>query len=117
MDGGYVPRPEFSMYDLDSQWVVENHGVDPDAPVDIGPDQVIEGHDPQLEKAVELVMQDTRQHPKTCLPVRPTCRHIRRSEPAYRGLPFLNRQSSPLPTPALATPLLAELSGPTSRLR
>ena len=70
IDGGYVTRPEFSLYDLDSQWAVENHGVDPDVPVDNRPDLVVEGHDPQLEKAVELVMNDIRQHPKK-LPSRP----------------------------------------------
>ena len=71
MDGGYVTRPEFSLYDLDSQWVVENHGVDPDVVVDNRPDLVMQGHDPQLEKAVELVMQDIRQHPRS-LPHRPS---------------------------------------------
>ncbi|MFZ0933325.1 MAG: PDZ domain-containing protein [Bryobacteraceae bacterium] len=68
MDGGYMTRPEFSLYDLNSQWVVENHGVDPDVPVDNRPDLVMQGHDPQLEKAVELVMQDIKQHPKSLSP-------------------------------------------------
>ncbi|HUB81814.1 MAG TPA: PDZ domain-containing protein [Bryobacteraceae bacterium] len=70
IDGGYVTRPEFSLYNLDSQWVVENHGVDPDITVDNRPDLVAQGHDPQLEKAVELVLQDIREHPKA-LPKRP----------------------------------------------
>ncbi len=30
MDGGYVTRPEFSLYGVDSQWLVENHGVEPE---------------------------------------------------------------------------------------
>jgi len=70
MDGGYVTRPEFSLYGMDSQWVVENHGVDPDIQVDNRPDLVMQGHDPQLEKAVELLMQDIRTHPEH-LPARP----------------------------------------------
>ena len=65
-----MTRPEFSLYNMDSQWVVENHGVDPDVPVDDRPDLVMQGHDPQLEKTVELVMQDIRQHPEN-LPSRP----------------------------------------------
>ena len=30
MDGGYITRPEFAMYGLDSKWVIENRGVEPD---------------------------------------------------------------------------------------
>src|ERR1019366_1209508 len=50
MDGGYVTRPEFSVYGLDSHWVVENYGVEPDVEVDNTPDLVMQSHDPQLEK-------------------------------------------------------------------
>lgn len=70
IDGGYITRPEFSLYGLDSEWLVENHGVEPDVVVDNRPDLVIKGQDPQLEKAVELVMKQLREHPRK-LPVRP----------------------------------------------
>jgi tricorn protease len=70
IDGGYVTRPEFSLYDTDSHWLIENHGVEPDIVVENRPDLVIAGHDPQLEKAIELVMKEVREHPKT-LPPRP----------------------------------------------
>ena len=70
LDGGYITRPEFSRYNNDSQWVVENHGVDPDIVVDNTPDQVMAGHDPQLEKAIEVVMQQINEHPQK-LPPRP----------------------------------------------
>jgi tricorn protease len=70
LDGGYVTRPEFSMYGLDSQWLVENHGVQPDIVVDNTPDQVMAGHDPQLEKAIEMVLKEMQEHPKK-LPARP----------------------------------------------
>ena len=55
-DGGFVTAPSAGFYswaDKDG-WVVENHGVDPDYVVPQRPDQVVEGHDPQLEKAIEL---------------------------------------------------------------
>jgi tricorn protease len=71
MDGGYVTRPEFSLYGLDSQWLIENHGVQPDIVVDNTPDQVMAGHDPQLEKAIEMVMKEIQEHPKK-LPPRPS---------------------------------------------
>ena len=72
LDGGYVTRPEFSLYDLDGQWVVENHGVEPDIVIDNLPDQVMAGHDPQLEKAIEVVTQAIQANPKRQqLPPRP----------------------------------------------
>ena len=71
MDGGYVTRPEFSLYGLQSQWLVENHGVAPDIEVDNRPDLVMAGHDPQLEKAIQVVMQEIREHPMKLPPVPP----------------------------------------------
>ncbi|MDE3136514.1 MAG: PD40 domain-containing protein [Acidobacteriota bacterium] len=70
MDGGYITRPEFALYGLDSQWIIENRGVEPDIVVRNTPDLVREGHDPQLEKAIDMVMQEVRLHPKK-LPPRP----------------------------------------------
>jgi tricorn protease len=71
MDGGYITRPEFSLYGLDSHWIIENQGVEPDIVVDNTPDKVIEGHDPQLETAIGMVMKEIQAHPKK-LPPRPT---------------------------------------------
>ena len=70
MDGGYITRPEFSLYGLDSQWAIENRGVAPDVEVDNSPDLVVKGRDPQLEKAIEMVMQQINANPKK-LPARP----------------------------------------------
>jgi tricorn protease len=70
MDGGYITRPEFSIYGLDSKWVVENRGVQPDVVVDNPPDLVLKGQDPQLEKAVEMLMEEIKANPKK-LPARP----------------------------------------------
>jgi tricorn protease len=70
IDGGYITRPEFSVYGLDSQWVIENRGVAPDIEVDNRPDLVMKGQDPQLEKALDLVMKEIQAHPKK-LPPRP----------------------------------------------
>jgi tricorn protease len=70
MDGGYVTRPEFALYGLDGKWEIENRGVAPDIEVDNRPDLVREGRDPQLEKAIDLVMKEIHEHPKK-LPVRP----------------------------------------------
>ncbi len=80
MDGGYITRPEFSLYGLDSKWLIENRGVQPDIVVDNPPDLVRKGQDPQLEKAIEILMEQIKAHPKT-LPVRP------RDLPAYPDNP------------------------------
>jgi tricorn protease len=70
MDGGYITRPEFSLYGLDSKWLIENRGVEPDVVVDNPPDLVVKGQDPQLEKAIEMLMQQINANPKK-LPARP----------------------------------------------
>jgi tricorn protease len=70
IDGGYITRPEFARYDLNSKWVVENRGVQPDIVVENRPDLVVKGQDPQLEKAIEVVMKEIQANPKK-LPPRP----------------------------------------------
>ena len=70
LDGGYITRPEFARYGMDSKWVVENRGVQPDIEVENRPDLVIKGQDPQLERAIEEVMKQMQSLPKT-LPQRP----------------------------------------------
>jgi tricorn protease len=62
MDGGYITRPEFSLYGLKSDWLIENYGVAPDIEVDNHPDLVVQGRDPQLEKAIEVVMKEIQEH-------------------------------------------------------
>ncbi len=70
IDGGYFTRPEFSLYGLNSRWIIENHGVTPDIVVDNRPDLVVKGKDPQLTKAIQVVMKEIEAHPKK-LPPRP----------------------------------------------
>ncbi len=70
IDGGYITRPEFSLYGLDSQWLIENRGVEPDIVVEDLPEEFVRGGDPQLERAIEVVMKDMAEHPKK-LPARP----------------------------------------------
>ena len=70
MDRGYITRPEFAMFGLKSRWIIENRGVLPDVVVDNRPELVIWGGDPQLEKAIELVLKKIKAHPRR-LPPRP----------------------------------------------
>lgn len=62
MDGGYVTAPNLAIWTEDG-FVVENVGVPPDIEVEQWPKDVIEGRDPQLEKAIEVVMEQLKQNP------------------------------------------------------
>jgi len=70
VDNGYITVPEFAPFGLEGEWVMENYGVDPDIEVDNLPDFVIQGNDPQLEKAIEVIMKKIDQEPRK-LPERP----------------------------------------------
>jgi tricorn protease len=63
IDGGSVTSPRWALYGLDGDWEVENVGIAPDIEVDLDPAAVRQGHDPQLEKAVEVVMRLLAEHP------------------------------------------------------
>jgi tricorn protease len=63
IDGGGVTAPRMGIWFPTGRWDVENRGVSPDVEVEFDPKAVREGHDPQLEKAVELVMAELKQHP------------------------------------------------------
>ena len=63
IDGGSVTSPRWALYGLEGEWEVENTGIAPDIDVDLDPAAVRQGHDPQLEKAVEVVMQLLKEHP------------------------------------------------------
>jgi len=66
MDGGYVTAPNVAIWDEDG-WVVENVGVPPDIEVEQRPAEVIAGHDPQLEKAIEVILEELEANPPTRL--------------------------------------------------
>ncbi len=63
LDGAYVNVPSLAIWSPDGEWEVENIGVFPDFEVDMLPVEVAQGRDPQLEKAVELVMEEIRKNP------------------------------------------------------
>jgi tricorn protease len=63
LDGGLVGTPNLAFYNPNGTWDVENHGVPPDLEVEYDPKAVRAGHDPQLEKAVELVLELLKRNP------------------------------------------------------
>ena len=63
MDGGFVSAPSSAVWNPNGQWEVENHGITPDIEVELEPELTQQGHDPQLEKAVQVVLEELKQNP------------------------------------------------------
>lgn len=61
LDGGTLNRPEFSRYDnAGKEWVIEGRGVSPDIEVDNDPADEMAGKDAQLEKAIEVILEELK---------------------------------------------------------
>ncbi|HSB63460.1 MAG TPA: PDZ domain-containing protein [Thermoanaerobaculia bacterium] len=67
MDGAVVTAPNLGFWTPEEGFGVENVGVPPDVEVEQTPADVIAGHDPQLEKAISIVMEELKKNP----PVKP----------------------------------------------
>lgn len=62
-DGSGTTQPEYSFWFRDVQWGVENYGTDPDIEVDNRPQDIAKGLDPQLDKAIEVVLEELKKNP------------------------------------------------------
>ena len=71
LDGGFLTTPNDAAYAPGGNWLVENSGVAPDIEVEQDPQAVRQGHDPQLEKAVEVAMKLLQEHPSVPEPGHP----------------------------------------------
>lgn len=61
MDGTDVRVPFFTNYDAATgEWIVENHGVDPDILIDNDPIKEEAGEDQQLNKAIETALEQLK---------------------------------------------------------
>lgn len=63
IDGGGVTAPRVAFFNPQGEWEVENYGVAPDIEVEYSPDQVLAGRDPQLERAVQYVLDELKRNP------------------------------------------------------
>lgn len=68
VDGGGITAPTLAFYNLKGEWDVENVGVAPDIEVEYAPSEVIKGHDPQLERAVQEALKRLEQNPVRRVP-------------------------------------------------
>jgi tricorn protease len=62
MDGGSVTAPNLAIWTEDG-WIVENEGVPPDIEVEQTPADIAAGRDPQLERAIQEVLQALEKNP------------------------------------------------------
>jgi len=63
IDGGFISSPNLAFYNIEGEWDVENEGIAPDIDVEMTPALVIQGKDPQLERAVEEALRLLEQNP------------------------------------------------------
>ena len=62
IDGGNVTAPNVAFYSEEG-FRIENEGVSPDIEVEQWPELVVKGHDPQLEKAIEIALKELKDNP------------------------------------------------------
>ncbi len=75
IDGGSMVAPRGGFYDVDGNWAVEGEGIAPDIEVIQHPKLVVQGRDPQLERAVEEAMKQLKNNefklkPEPAAPIR-----------------------------------------------
>ena len=63
LDGGSITSPNFGVYDLNGNYIIENEGVAPDIFVEQMPKDLLEGRDPQLERTVKLLLEEMKTYP------------------------------------------------------
>lgn len=63
IDGGTVIAPTFGIYNTKGEWIIEGYGVDPDIEVIAHPAKTAKGQDPELERAIEELLNELKENP------------------------------------------------------
>ncbi|HZH54967.1 MAG TPA: PDZ domain-containing protein [Sphingobacteriaceae bacterium] len=63
LDGGRITSPNFGIYDTEGNWIIENEGVAPDIFVEQYPKDLLQGRDPQLERTIDLLLEEMKTYP------------------------------------------------------
>jgi tricorn protease len=72
LDGSYLNKPEFARYGVDGKnWIIEGQGVEPDIVVDNDPAKEYAGIDQQLDKAIEVILEELKTKERTVPPLPP----------------------------------------------
>jgi tricorn protease len=63
IDGMDLRKPEFASYSAEeSNWIIEGIGVEPDIMIDNDPAQEYKGTDAQLDKAIEVILEEMKDY-------------------------------------------------------
>jgi tricorn protease len=72
LDGGSLNKPEFAPYSPDGKdWIIEGRGVEPDIVVDNDPGREFAGVDDQLNKGIEVILEELKTRGREVPPVPP----------------------------------------------
>ena len=71
VDRGIATSAEFGVYGPEGQWLIENHGVEPDMVVENPPHATFQGEDAQLARAINHLQEEIRRQPVEVPPVPP----------------------------------------------
>jgi tricorn protease len=72
LDGGELYKPEYASYDTEGKtWPMEGRGVDPDIYVDNDPAKEYAGIDEQLNKGIEVILEELKTRGKPVPPPPP----------------------------------------------
>jgi tricorn protease len=70
IDGGSIITPSYAPYDKDGkEFVIEGRGVVPDIIIENNPAELYKGTDLQLNKAVEVILNDLKKNPVKLAPI------------------------------------------------
>ena len=65
IDGGQLRKPEFAPFDTEGKkFIIEGHGIDPDIVVHNDPAKEYAGEDQQLNKAIEVILEELKNYPE-----------------------------------------------------
>ncbi|RPJ01575.1 MAG: protease, partial [Candidatus Aminicenantes bacterium] len=72
LDGGSLNKPEFAPYSPDGKgWIIEGVGVEPDIVVDNDPAREFAGVDDQLNKGIEVILEELKTKGREIPPIPP----------------------------------------------
>ncbi|NOZ46683.1 MAG: protease [Chlorobi bacterium] len=72
IDGGMLTTPTLAPYASDgSGWIIEGYGVDPDIVIDNDPAKQYAGEDQQLNKAIEVILEEIKNFKQEIPPLPP----------------------------------------------
>jgi tricorn protease len=63
IDGGFISTPVQGSFTPEGKWLPDGYGFNPDYVVDDDPNAFVEGRDPQMDKAIELVKAEIKRDP------------------------------------------------------